>query len=360
VSRPRVSSPAIVMAIVAKDLRTFGRDRLWMLLTPLALIAFVALYYAMPAKVDETLTLGVYPPALALPLEGGLASAGSPGLRVVPFETESALASAVATGGELTAGLSLDPANPALPPRLFVPSDLPDFARSALAGMVRELSARAGGHPLPVSWSPEEIEVLGSDRAGDPIALRERMRPLMAFMVLLTESLALASLVAVEINQRTAAALLVSPARTAEVLLAKGLVGTALAFSQALLLLTATRAFGVAWPALLLATLLGAALMATVGLFTGAAGHDFLGTLFYGMGFLLLLAVPAMASLFPGGASGWVTWFPSYGIIAAMEGASVYGLGVRALAEPLLQGTAWTLLLFAIAAWALRRKLVQV
>jgi ABC-2 type transport system permease protein len=360
VSRPPVSRWAIVMTIISKDLRTFGRDRLWMLLTPLALIAFVTLFYAMPAEVDETLSLGVYPPALAVALAGAWVGGGDLGLRVVVFEEEAALAAAVASGVELAAGLSLVSASSAMSARLLVAPSLPDTVRASLVGWLREVAASAAGIPLPVNWSPLEIEVLGSDRAGDPIALRERMRPLMAFMVLLTESLALASLVAVEIRQRTASALLVSPVRAGEVLLAKGLVGTGLAFSQALILLVATRAFGVGWPALLLATLLGAALVSAVGMFTGAAGRDFLGTLFFGMGFLLLLAVPAVASLFPGGAQGWVSWFPSYGIVAAMEGATVYGLGLRALVVPLLQATAWTLLLLALAAWVLQRKLVRV
>ena len=201
--------------------------------------------------------------------------------------------------------------------------------------------------------------VLGTDRAGAQIAARERVRPLMAFMVLLTESLALASLVSVEVSQRTASALLATPARTVDVLLAKGLVGTLLALSQALLLLIATRAFGPGWPVLLVAVLLGSMMMAGIGMLTGAAGHDFIGTLFYGMGFLLVLAVPAIGAIFPGSAAAWVQVIPSYGLVEAMVGSSVYGLGFAELAGPLWAAAAWVAVIFVLGWWALGRKLVQ-
>ena len=71
---------------------------------------------------------------------------------------------------------------------------------------------------------------------------QERMTPLIAVMVLLVESMALAGLVAVEIQSRTAKAVVTSPASVGDLLSAKGLTGTVLAFSQAglVLLLVAT------------------------------------------------------------------------------------------------------------------------
>jgi len=187
----------------------------------------------------------------------------------------------------------------------------------------------------------------------------EQGQSLLAFMVLLTESLALAGLVAIEVSQRTATALLATPARTVDVLLAKGIVGTLLAFSQALLVLLVTRAFGPGWGVLLLATLLGAMLMAAIGMLTGAAGKDFLGTLFYGMVFLLVLMVPAIAQIFPGSAALWIRVLPSYGLIEAMTGSSVYGLGFRDLSGHLAAAAAWTAAIFGLGWWVLGRKLVR-
>jgi len=374
--RARVPSRgAIVAAIVRKDLTTFGRDRLWMVLTPLALVMFAALFWLMPARVDETLVVGVNPPAVASALRLAVGAAegegAAEGLRILTYASEAALAEAIAGtasdgGGRPLVGLSL-PIDVLIRARLGQPvtarvyadAAVPDEVRGAMTSAVRELVATVAGTPLPVAWSTDDVEVLGVDRAGAQIPLRERMRPMLAFMVLLTESLALAGLVAIEVSQRTATALLATPARVVDVLAAKGIVGTLLAFGQAVLLLAVTRSFGVGWEALLLATLLGAMLMAAVGMLSGAAGRDFMGTLFTGMAFLLVLAVPAIAVLFPGSAAPWVVALPSYGLIQAMVGASAYGQGIGDLIAPLASAAAWVAVVFAAGWWVLGRKLVR-
>lgn len=368
------SRAGIVAAIVRKDLTTFGRDRLWMILTPLALFMFIGIYWLMPPRVDETLVVGVHPPAMAAALKIAMGvDESDPALTVVPFEDVEAMAAAVADADAVPEGVERPLVGISLPLDLllrarlgqsatatvYVGTNVPDEVRSAMATAVREVAATAAGAPLPVDWTADDVIVLGTDRAGEQIAARERMRPLMAFVVLLTESLALASLVSVEVTQRTASALLASPARTVDVLLAKGLVGTLLAFSQGLILLLATRAFGPTWPVLLVAVLLGAMMMAGIGMLTGAAGHDFIGTLFYGMGFLLVLMVPAIGELFPGSAAAWVQVIPSYGLVEAMVGSSVYGLGFADLAMPLLAAAGWVVVVFMLGWWALGRKLVQ-
>ena len=368
------SHVGIVAAIVRKDLTTFGRDRLWMILTPFVLLIFVGIYWLMPARVDETLVVGVHPPAMAAALKLAMGVAeGDAALTVVGFADVEAMAAAVADADAVPDGMERPLVGISLPLDLllrarlgqpatatvYVGTNVPESVRSAMATAVREVAATAAGAPLPVAWTTDDVVVLGTDRVGEQIAVRERMRPLMAFVVLLTESLALASLVSVEVSQRTASALLATPARTIDVLLAKGLVGTLLALSQALVLLIATRAFGPTWPVLLVAVLLGAMMMAGIGMLTGAAGHDFIGTLFYGMGFLLVLMVPAIGALFPGSAAAWVQVIPSYGLVEAMVGSSVYGLGFADLAGPLLAAAGWVVVVFMLGWWALGRKLVQ-
>jgi ABC-2 type transport system permease protein len=368
------SRAGIVAAIVRKDLTTFGRDRLWMILTPFALLIFIGIYWLMPPRVDETLVVGVHPPAMAAALKLAMGVAqDDPALTVVPFADVDVMAAAVADADAVPEGLERPLVGISLPLDLllrarlgqpatatvYVGTNVPDEVRGAMATAVREVAATAAGAPLPVAWTTDDVIVLGTDRAGEQIAARERMRPLMAFVVLLTESLALASLVSVEVSQRTASALLATPARTVDVLVAKGLVGTLLAFSQALILLVATRAFGPTWPVLLVAVLLGAMMMAGIGMLTGAAGHDFIGTLFYGMGFLLVLMVPAIGVLFPGSAAAWVQVIPSYGLVEAMVGSSVYGLGFADLAGPLVAAAGWVVVVFMLGWWALGRKLVQ-
>jgi ABC-2 type transport system permease protein len=279
------------------------------------------------------------------------------GMRFVPFESEAALAAAVAARERVAApwgdtrvlvGLAFPEgfalrlaAGAPTTVRVYLDAEVPPELQGAMTSAVRELAFTLSGAALPVTLPELDEIVLGVDRSGAQVPLRERMRPMLAFFVLLTESLALASLVASEVGSRTLTALLVTPARTSDVVLAKGLVGTILGFSQAFVLLVVTRSLGVQPGVVLTATLLAAVLMAGFALLAGAAGRDFMTTLFLGVLFLLPLTIPAFSLLFPGSASTWVQAMPSYGIIQALVGASAYGQGFAELAGYLAGGAAW-------------------
>ena len=54
-----VSRVQITGSILAKDLRLFTRDFLFIFLTILSLVTFVTLYWVLPKNVDETISMGV-------------------------------------------------------------------------------------------------------------------------------------------------------------------------------------------------------------------------------------------------------------------------------------------------------------
>lgn len=362
---------AVVAAIIGKDLLEFSRDRLWMILTPVALVMFVGLYWLMPATVDETITVAVSPPALAQALamaEGGT----SEGMRVGVLGREEDVAAAVAgerkvtiDGADYAATIGLAfpedflqraAAGEPSTVRVYLDAAVPPEVQGAMTSAVREMAFAAAGDALPVAEPEAERIVLGVDRAGAQVPLRDRMRPMLAFFVLLVESLALASLIASEVQSRTITALLATPARPADVLLAKGVLGTGLAFGQAVLVMLAMRAFGQGAGVLVAAALLGATMAAAVAMLSGAAGHGFLGTLFYGMAFLVPMMIPGFALMFPGTASAWVQAMPSYGVVQAIVGASTYGLGFGDLAAEFAAAGAWVAVLVVAGWWALARK----
>ena len=364
----------IIAAMIRKDFVEFSRDSLWMILTPMAIIMFAVVFWLLPATVEETITVGVYPPVLAAALErlGELEDGAAAGMRALPFDSEEALAAAVAgetkavvgdreynvqVGLAFSEGFLLRMAvGQTATVRVYAHVSVPTEIRGAMTSAVRELAFMVSGAPLPVTQlAPEEV-VLGTDRAGEQAPLRERLRPMLAFFVLITESLALASLIASEVSARTVTAILATPARIVDVIAAKGIMGTILAFSQAFILLLATRALDENAAVLLSAVLLGAVLMASVALFTGAAGKDFMGTLFLGVVFLIPMMIPAFSVLFPGTTSLWVQGLPSYGIIQAMVGATVYGQGFVELAGYFLLAGAWAAALLVAGAMALSRK----
>ncbi len=100
--------------------------------------------------------------------------------------------------------------------------------------MVREMGVPGRRETPRSSCFFRETEILlGTDRAGDQVSIQETMRPMFVFFLLMVEMMALASLVATEIQQRTVTAILGYAASVTDVLVAKAILGTALAFSQA-------------------------------------------------------------------------------------------------------------------------------
>jgi ABC-2 type transport system permease protein len=310
-----------VSAIMGKDLRAFTRDRFFMLVTVLGLVVYVVIFWLLPDTVDETFTIGVGgDPAMVSALEAG--SSGDAGLVATPYADREALDEAVEAGEDAVAGLWFPAgfaqavASGETPTvTVVIGPDLPAELQPALRALVRELAFAATGAPLPVRSLPEEEAVVGVDRVGNQVSLQEQMRPMLAFLVLLVEAIALATLVAGELQARTVDAITVTPASVTDFLTAKTLFGTALAFTEAVLLLVAIRSFGQRPAMLLAAVALGAVLVTGFALLAGSLGRDFVGVMFISVAFMVPLLVPSFAVLFPGSAAGWVRAMPSYPLV---------------------------------------------
>jgi len=373
------SRAAIIRAIVLKDLREITRDRLWAILTPFSLIFMAVVFWILPRTVDETITVGVAPPELASVLEAmsrGSAT-GASGLEVVTFADPEQLAASVS--GELANQQAKDvPIGIAFPPNfmtavmagerttvsVYVDAAIPDEIGQAISSAIREMAyglraAAVGKNPLeglPVSLPEQRFIVLGEDRSGNQVPLREKMRPLLAVMILIMEALALAGLVAVEIQHKTVTALLVTPARTADLLAAKWITGSILAMTQVLFFLFVTGSLFGHWLILLTLMLLASVMMSAVGMISGSAGRDFLSTLFFGLVLVIPLMIPAFASIFPGSPSLWVKLLPSFGLSEAMVRTVSYGGGWAQIAPHIGTTVVWDLLLFGVALVILKKR----
>lgn len=350
-------------AILTKDLRTHVRDRFYVTVTVLSLAAYIAIFWVLPATVDETVGLGVYLPGGEGLLEERTGGEDS-GFEIVSFDSSEALASAVERGDAVVAGMDfpdgfLADAAAGVPTTVTVllGGDAPAELRPVLVSGVREIVATIAGRDMPVTVPQMQELVLGPDRVGQQVSLRERLRPLLVFLVLVVEMLALASLVAAEIAQRTVTAVLVTPAGVGDLLAAKALLGTALAFSQAALLAVATGMLATGPPLLLLlALLLGAVLVTGFGLIAGSTGRDFIGVVFWSMLFIVPLTVPALATLFPGSAAGWVQGLPTYGLVQTIVGVTAYGQGWADTWPALLGLAAWGVVAFGVGVMVLGKR----
>jgi ABC-2 type transport system permease protein len=364
---------SLILTVVRKDLRLWTRDRFIFMISTLGLVMYVILFWLLPAEVDETLRLGVTGEGAAQ-LEAGIAKMAAEqgaddtdGFELLVFESRDALVAELEEGDkDLFAGLVLPGGlqqaaarGEKLQLEVIVDHRTPIEVEAIAEVAVREMFLAIAGAPLPVEPIDDDGAILGTDRAGAQISAKSHARPFLALLVLAMEMMALGSLVSKELSGRTVTALLSTPLRLSDFLLAKGLVGLVLSFGQAFLLALLVGALPLAPIKIPLLLLLGAMTFVGMGLIAGAKGRDFTEVLFWSMLFLIPSMLPGFSVLIPGSTSPFVMALPSYPVIVAMHGAVAKGLGFVELLPYIGASLAWAVGLFVLGMLFLMRKVKQ-
>lgn len=337
-----------ILALVVKDFLLFFRNRFFGPVTILALVAYVAIYFLLPRTVDETLDLAILAPELPAAVSETL----EVGLRLTPFDSEEGLRAAV-EAREYPAGIVLPAAGGPARVTIYFAPDTPPEIQDGVTLLVQELVFAQIGQPLPVEVT---TVILGPDLEGQQIPPRDRIVPLLAVFVLLTETLGLASLLSEEIEGRTIQALLVTPLSLGGLFTAKTITGVLLAFSQSFLLLLLVGGLSRSPLQIVVALLLGALLFTAIGFLLGALGRDFMSVMAWGIPVIIILAVPAIGFMLPGTLSRWVRVIPSYYLVDVLHRAVNFGAGWQALSPNLMILALFDVVLFALGIEVLRRK----
>jgi ABC-2 type transport system permease protein len=345
-----------VMPLVVKDLTIFFRNRFFAFITVLGLVAYVGLYLALPRTVDEVVELAIHAPGTSQAVAGLLAEEG---ISFLAMDSEEALRQAVLER-QVTGGVALPDGMPeqiaaGLKPvvHIYLPSDLPQEIREVIVVAVESLSFSLSGAPLDIR---AHEETLGPDMAGQQVPPRDRMLPLLVIMVLMMETMGLASLLADEIQAGTLRALLVTPLGVRELLLGKGITSVLLTFGQATLLMLIVGGFR-RQPLIILAALLLGALMVTgIGFLLASTGKDMLSVMSLGMIPLVLLGVPAFGIVLPGSITGWARAIPSHYLVDTLHRVANMGAGWGQVWPNLLIVLGVDALLFWLGASVLKKR----
>ena len=349
-------NPRLVGTLVQKDLAVFFRNRLFAMITILGIIAYLVIYSVMPGTIDYTLEIGLYSP-VSIPAFEEL---DQEGLEFVTAPTEEQLRQAV-IDGRFIAGISL-PADvmarllagerPGI--TVFFAADVTPEMRDAVAMVIQELGHIVTGQTLDIEVSEE---VLGLDLGGMPLPPRDRLRPLLAVMLIMVETMGLATLISSELERRTINALLVTPATVADVFIAKGIAGISLAFGQAALFMAIVGGLD-KQPLVVLTTLfLGALLVIAAGFLIGAVAKDMLSVLAWSIPVIIILLIPFIAVAFPGSVAGWVEALPSYYLVDTIHRASNFGAGWSDVWQNLIILLGFVVVLAWVGVVVLRRRM---
>lgn len=346
----------LVGTLVQKDLSIFFRNRFFAVITILGIIAYLVIYSVMPGTIDYTLEIGLYS-SVSIPAFEEL---DQEGLEFVTAPTEKQLRQAV-IDGRFIAGISL-PADvmarllagerPGI--TVFFSADVTPEMRDAVAMVIQELGHIVTGRTLNIEVSEE---VLGLDLGGMPLPPRDRLRPLLAVMLIMVETMGLATLISSELERHTIDALLVTPATVADVFTAKGIAGITLAFGQAALFMAIVGGLD-KQPLVVLTTLfLGALLVIAAGFLIGAVAKDMLSVLAWSIPVIIILLIPSIAVAFPGGVTGWVETLPSYYLVDTIHRASSFGAGWSDVWQSLITLLGFVVVLAWVGVVLLRRRM---
>jgi len=345
-----------IRALLKKDLALFMANRFYMLMTIVGLVFYIAMYFILPRTVDETLKLAMYAPQMPLAFQQ---LTGQPGADVKLFDSVDSLKQAVQKG-DYQAGIALPPdvldtwaAGGSPTVSIYCAAGSPPEVADAIVALVKELSYAQTGHALAFDM---QQEVLGPDMLGQQVALRDRMRPVLAAFILLLEIMSLASLISVEIEQGTARALLITPMRPAELYAGKALIGLGTALVQVLLFMGVVGGFN-HQPLIVLTTLgVGSAMAVGVGFLLAALARDVLAVTGWGVLVFVVLAIPGIGALIPGLLSCWAKVIPSYFLTDTLSRVADYGVGWSDVAGNLAILAGFTALTVVVGVIALRRR----
>ena len=317
----------VIKALLKKDFALFMSNRFYMLITIIGLIFYVGIYFVLPAQLDEKFSLAMYAPVVP-PAFSQLTEHQSVDVKF--YSTEESLKQAVLKG-DYQIAIALPPdimdtwaagGKPQI--TVYYASTAPPEINAAIVALVKELSYAQTGQALNFETTEE---VLGPDMLGNQIALRDRMRPLLAVFILLVEILTLASLIAVEIEQGTARALLVTPLRTSDLFIAKGMLGVGLAFGQSLLFMALVGGFSHQPLIILITLIIGSVMVVGTGFLLASLARDVTAVTGWGMLILILLAVPGFGTAIPGLISDWARVIPSFYLTDTVSRVANYGAG---------------------------------
>lgn len=350
-------NPRMIFALVQKDITLYFKNRFFALVTVLGLVFYVAIYFLLPREMDETLQLAWFAPELPAAFVESLQEEG---LVINAYPSETALVEAVDEGDE-PFGIAL-PENfvPALlqgerpQVRIYYRSELPDEFREAYSLLIGELGFMLAGKTLNIEV--EEV-LIGQDMAGQQIAPRQRMLPVLVIFILMIETMGLAALISSEVVTGTLKALLVTPLRVEGLFLSKTITGVLMAFTQVLILMGIIGGFQREMPLVVLTLFLAALLVTGLSFLVASAARDMMSVMGWGMMAMIILAIPAFNVLLPGLTTDWIKVIPSYYMVDTIHRVVNFGAGWGQTGNNLLALSAFSVAFTGLGVVSLRRKL---
>lgn len=308
----------MIGTLFVNDIRLFFRNRFFAIVTALALVLYLGIYFLLPDQSEESLGMAFFiEDPQVLPHFGESLEEEE---NATIFATEAEMLTAIEETDDFFVGLSLpEDAARAIsrgePATLnaYYMAGVPAEARQAFHDTLLLVANAVNAELLSRLESIVTTEiVVGRDLLGAPLSLRDRFMPLLLVVIVLTEVLGLATLIIKEIESGTVRALITGPLRLHEFYIGKTATGLFLTFGQLLILTLVTGRIAVSPLQLLTTLLLGSLMIVGMAFLVAAISGSNMSVMAWGAVVLILFMLPAVSIILPGLATAWMEIVPSF------------------------------------------------
>jgi len=317
----------VIKALIGKDLKLFSRDKFYGVMSIFVFVMYLVFYIIMPSKVEETIKIGFFAPEAPNIFFDKIEKEG---VIIRNLKSQEELEQAI-TNKEIHLAISIPQgiqkflkSQKKNPIYIYYPSDLPGEFREMYDIFIGEMVNQMSG--LGINIKNLEI-VLGPDMGGKQIPLKNRMIPLFAFMLIITETMGLANLITTEVESGMIPPLMVTKMSVVDLFVGKGITGVFLAFVPTVLIMALTGALSRNSSLIIVTLLLGSMMITGISFFIASISKDMMAVGGWAVILMVCLMLPGMVLIFPGPVSGWVKMIPSFYIVDTLYRAVNFGIG---------------------------------
>ncbi|MGB9694713.1 MAG: ABC transporter permease [Caldisericaceae bacterium] len=345
-----------VKTLARKDFILFFKNKFFAVITVLGLVVYVVIYLLMPKSVDDTMGIAIY-------AKGGVSQALAASLeredvRIINAKSTDELKNLV-RNNEVLAGFYFpgDFQEKAINKetitiQIYTANTIQPELLNALEYIGKEMVYTELGHSLNIE---SKSEVLGVDLAGKQIPPSRRIIPVLAFLLIITETLGLANLISDEIEKRTIQAVLATPVTVLDIFESKGIVGLTTTLLPSLLFILVTVGFK-SFGAILILLIIGSLFTISVGFLIGSIAKDIMSVIAWGALFFIILIIPSVNVIAPGSLTGWVQLIPSSFLVESLNNVINFGKGFKEIWTTLFVLLVSSAVLLTMGTLTLRRR----
>lgn len=368
-------NPRVVLAIAQKDILDAMKNRylLIALVLPVLMSLLLGLLFTSPSRM-EVLHLAAYDPGESYFLER---LEGLQGFQVTRVNSQEALLEQAAQD-EFVAGVQIpEDFDQALQageqPELFVyqNQEVDPLLLSYLQLVVERQALQVSGieFPVRIHWDAPPAQVaatnelaMGGEPSSSVFSIQTYILVLIFVMALsMAGGFVVPYLLVEEKEKRTLQALLLSPARPAEIILGKAMTGLFYSAIISAVLIALNQGWQGNWPVTLLALFLGALLIVSVGLLLGSLSSSTNQVNTWSSVVMLVLMLPSwIAPLsLPAYLRSAFRLIPTYPLASILTRALNGNAGLGTVWGDLLFLTGAVIVVFLLVVWITRRRAVR-